>query len=101
MFKTNATVGECQMSQFNKNLADAVCSVTKQNDNTFKQDLDVEQRRCTGKVLNLYSGSARFQSRPGHWLTWRGIFSDFPQSLQVNSGIVPRMGHGLNQFMIR
>jgi hypothetical protein len=46
----------------------------------------------SGDTLVSYSGGARFESRPGHPLTWQ-VFRRFPQSFQENSGIVPRLGH--------
>jgi hypothetical protein len=36
----------------------------------------------------LYSGCNRFESRPGHRLSWVRIFVDFPQSLWADAGIV-------------
>jgi hypothetical protein len=42
-------------------------------------------------ALILYSGCARFESWPEHWLL-RPYVRCFPQSLQENSGIITRLG---------
>jgi hypothetical protein len=44
-----------------------------------------------GNALQLYSTGARFESRPGHQVTWE-ILRGFPQSLQENDGLAPRLG---------
>jgi hypothetical protein len=41
------------------------------------------------KFSDLYSGVARFESRPGHRLS----LSWLPQILEANYGIVPKSGH--------
>lgn len=46
-----------------------------------------------GKALVLYSGDTRFESRPGTPVILMGVFRGFPQSAQVNAGIVSRLGH--------
>lgn len=47
----------------------------------------------SGNTAAFYSESAGFESQPGHWLSWMRVFRDFPNSLQVNVGIVLRSGN--------
>jgi hypothetical protein len=48
----------------------------------------------TGDSLDLYLGSIRFESRPGHPKSWcRLVFFGFTQFPQANVGVVSRVGH--------
>jgi hypothetical protein len=57
--------------------------------------LDKNLREFSGNDLDLYSGCARFEFRPGHWLSW-----DFPCSSPVlpdKCSVVSYLGH--NNFL--
>jgi hypothetical protein len=45
-----------------------------------------------GNALDLYSRIAMFESRPGYRLSWQ-VYRGVPQFLEVNIGIVFRLGH--------
>jgi hypothetical protein len=45
-----------------------------------------KRRCCTGKSLESYLGSARFETWPGHQISW--VFRGFPQPLQANMGTI-------------
>jgi hypothetical protein len=42
---------------------------------------------CRGSALDLYSGGARFEYRPGHWPSWLMFLVAFPQSLPDSRSI--------------
>jgi hypothetical protein len=64
------------------------CNSSSWNHSTVHIGLKVR-----GNALNSYVGCAGFESRPGHQLSWQVFFFSFPQPLQVNTGIIPRLGH--------
>jgi hypothetical protein len=57
----------------------------KRRDKTVHAGFEVRLWSCIWEV-------AQFESWPGHRLSWQ-VFRRFTQSLQKNSGIVPRFGH--------